>query len=109
MQWLCAVAGFGTSNCPAYLECGEAGHEADCFGAVQAAANAKENLKMSKLNLYISECYADQGPSQKRFTNGYKGRCAPVSCHYTFEPKKSLGNLLLEMLNMDLLSVVQDG
>ena len=38
---------------------------------------------MSKLNLYISECYADQGPALKRFTNGYKGRwgllCAPAA------------------------------
>ena len=41
---------------------------------LQAAANAKENLKMSKLNLYISECYADEAPKLKRFTNGYKGR-----------------------------------
>ena len=29
---------------------------------------------MSKLNLYISECYADEAPKLKRFTNGYKGR-----------------------------------
>lgn len=41
---------------------------------LQAAANAKENLKMSKLNLYISECYADSGPAFKRFSHGYKGR-----------------------------------
>ncbi|CAK0781750.1 hypothetical protein CVIRNUC_005462 [Coccomyxa viridis] len=41
---------------------------------ISAAANAKENLKMSKLNLYISECYADEAPKLKRFTNGYKGR-----------------------------------
>ena len=43
---------------------------------MQAAANAKENLNLSKLNLYVSECYADAGPNLKRFTNGYKGRCA---------------------------------
>ncbi len=41
---------------------------------LQAAANAKENMKMSKLNLYISECYADSGPAFKRFSHGYKGR-----------------------------------
>ena len=46
-------------------------------GSVQAAANAKENLNLSKLNLYVSECYADAGPNLKRFTNGYKGRYAP--------------------------------
>ena len=41
---------------------------------MQAGANAKENLGMSKLNLYISECYADEAPKLKRFTHGYKGR-----------------------------------
>ena len=46
---------------------------------MQAAANAKENLKMSKLNLYISECYADEAPKLKRFTHGYKGRSVPPS------------------------------
>ena len=35
---------------------------------------------MSKLNLYVSECYADAGPNLKRFTNGYKGRCATACC-----------------------------
>ena len=47
---------------------------------MQAAANAKENLNLSKLNLYVSECYADAGPNLKRFTNGYKGRWAPGCC-----------------------------
>jgi len=41
---------------------------------LSAGANAKENLGMSKLNLYISECYADEAPKLKRFTHGYKGR-----------------------------------
>ncbi|BDA43651.1 50S ribosomal protein L22 [Coccomyxa sp. Obi] len=58
---------------------------------ISAAANAKENLKMSKLNLYISECYADSGPAFKRFSHGYKGRAYKIlrpTSHLTIKVKE---------------------
>ena len=45
---------------------------------------------MSKLNLYVSECYADEAPKLKRFTHGYKGRwvsrsfpCTWAACYWS--------------------------
>ncbi|EIE19413.1 hypothetical protein COCSUDRAFT_25855 [Coccomyxa subellipsoidea C-169] len=58
---------------------------------ISAAANAKENMKMSKLNLYISECYADSGPAFKRFSHGYKGRAYKIlrpTSHLTIKVKE---------------------
>lgn len=42
-----------------------------CF---QAAANAKNNQGALKTKLVVSECYADGGPSLKRFKTRAKGR-----------------------------------
>ena len=38
------------------------------------AANAENNLGMSKDNLFVAECYADQGPTLKRVQPVSKGR-----------------------------------
>ena len=39
-----------------------------------AAANAEVNLGMSKDNLYVAECFADQGPTLKRMQPVSRGR-----------------------------------
>lgn len=41
---------------------------------MSCAANAKNNLEMSKSKLYISEAFADQGPYLKRMQPRAKGR-----------------------------------
>lgn len=41
---------------------------------LSAGANAKNNNGLSKANLVISECFADGGPSMKRFRPRAKGR-----------------------------------
>lgn len=42
--------------------------------AMQAGANAKENLGLKKLKLYVSECYCNEGPILKRIKTRAKGR-----------------------------------
>lgn len=39
-----------------------------------AAANAENNLNMSKSDLFVAECFADQGPILKRIQARAKGR-----------------------------------
>ena len=39
-----------------------------------AAANAEVNLGMNKDNLYVAECFADQGPTLKRMQPVSRGR-----------------------------------
>ena len=39
-----------------------------------AAANAENNNGMSKDNLYVAECYANQGPTMKRVRPRAQGR-----------------------------------
>ena len=41
---------------------------------VSAAANAENNLGMNKDNLFVAECYADQGPTLKRVMPRAQGR-----------------------------------
>ena len=41
---------------------------------LSAAANAKNNLGMKKKDLYVSECFADEGPVMKRFRPRAQGR-----------------------------------
>lgn len=41
---------------------------------MSAGANAENNLGMSKENLYVAACYADQGPTLKRVQPVSKGR-----------------------------------
>ena len=43
-----------------------------------AAANAENNLQMSKDELFVTACYVDQGPTYKRYGPGPWG--APISC-----------------------------
>ena len=41
---------------------------------MSAAANAENNLGLSKDNLYVAACFADQGPTLKRVMPREKGR-----------------------------------
>lgn len=43
-----------------------------------AVANAENNHNMNVDELYVSEVYANQGPTMKRFTAGSMGRANPV-------------------------------
>lgn len=43
-----------------------------------AAANAENNLNLSKSDLYVAECYADQGPTLKRVMPRAKGSAARI-------------------------------
>lgn len=42
-----------------------------------AAANAEENLGLSRRDLYIHEIMADEGPRHKRYRFGARGRVKP--------------------------------
>eukprot|EP00803_Ostreobium_quekettii_P000368 evm.model.scf_159.7 EVM.evm.TU.scf_159.7 scf_159:41288-43554(+) len=58
---------------------------------VSAAANAKHNLGLKKSKLYVSECYADPGPTLKRFLPRAKGRADRIhkpSSHITIKVKE---------------------
>ncbi len=51
-----------------------------------AAANAENNLAMSKDNLYVAECYATNAPQMKRMMPRARGRADRIlkrSCHIT--------------------------
>lgn len=51
-----------------------------------AAANAEVNKGMSKDNLFVAKCFADQGPTLKRFQPVSKGRAHSIlkrTCHIT--------------------------
>lgn len=41
---------------------------------LSAAANAEHNLQMNAADLYVTECYADQGPTLKRMQPMGHGR-----------------------------------
>lgn len=43
-----------------------------------AAANAEHNYNMNRDNLYISQAYADQGPTLKRFKARAMGRAGMI-------------------------------
>ena len=45
---------------------------------LSAAANAENNKDMNRDALYISECYADQGPTIKRYRPRAMGRAASI-------------------------------
>lgn len=47
-------------------------HVLKCLNS--AAANAEVNLGMNKDNLYVAECFADQGPTLKRMQLVSRGR-----------------------------------
>ena len=51
-----------------------------------AAANAENNLAMSKDNLFVAECYATNAPQMKRMMPRARGRADRIlkrSCHIT--------------------------
>lgn len=53
-----------------------------------AAANAKNNLKIDKDKLYISEAFVNKGPILKRFRSRAKGRIYTIqkyTCHITIQ------------------------
>ena len=43
-----------------------------------ALANAEENESMAPEDMWISEIYADEGPTAKRFLPGGRGRVNPI-------------------------------
>lgn len=43
-----------------------------------AIANAENNFDMDVENLFVSEVYANQGPTMKRFKAGSMGRANPI-------------------------------
>jgi large subunit ribosomal protein L22 len=59
-----------------------------------AAANAENNYDMNRDALYISECYADQGPIIKRYRPRAQGRAASIhkkTSHITIVLKEKEG------------------
>lgn len=51
-----------------------------------AAANAENNLNMARNDLFVAECFADDGPTLKRVNPVSKGRAYRInkrSCHIT--------------------------
>jgi large subunit ribosomal protein L22 len=45
---------------------------------LSAAANAQNNNDMDRESLYVAKCYADQGPTLKRFRPRAQGRAAMI-------------------------------
>jgi len=45
---------------------------------LSAAANAENNYEMNRDALYVAECYADQGPTLKRFRPRARGRATMI-------------------------------
>ena len=51
-----------------------------------AAANAEHNANLSAEELYVASCYADDGPTLKRWRPRARGRATPIlkrTCHIT--------------------------
>ena len=51
-----------------------------------AAANAEHNENLAPEELYVSVCYADEGPTVKRWRPRARGRATPIlkrTCHIT--------------------------
>ena len=46
-----------------------------------AIANAENNLEMDRENLYVAECYANQGPTLKRYWARSHGRADMIKKH----------------------------
>lgn len=42
-----------------------------------AVANAEENFELSRQDLYLAEVFSDEGPRQRRFKAGARGRYKP--------------------------------
>ena len=66
-----------------------------------AVANAVNNDGLEAETLYVKACYADEGPTLRRFKPRAKGRATRINkrtCHIT---------IVLGVIDADLLSVVQ--
>ena len=66
-----------------------------------AVANAVHNDELDAEELYVKACFADEGPTQKRFTPRARGRAGRIkkrSCHIT---------IVVARLDDDRLEVVQ--
>lgn len=51
-----------------------------------AIANAENNFSMNRDALYVKECFANPGPTMKRYVARSKGSASPIlkrSCHIT--------------------------
>jgi len=51
-----------------------------------AIANAEHNSNLPATELYVASCYADEGPTLKRFRPRARGRATPImkrTCHIT--------------------------
>ncbi len=46
-----------------------------------AAANAEQNYKMKRENLFVAEAFADGGPTMKRYQPRQRGRAFPIKQH----------------------------
>ena len=44
-----------------------------------AAANAENNFGLEKANLVVSEAFANEGPTMKRFRPRAKGSASPIN------------------------------
>ena len=61
---------------------------------LSAAANAENNFEMDRDSLYVSECYADQGPIMKRYRPRAMGRAGSIhkkTSHITIILKEKEG------------------
>lgn len=57
---------------------------------LSAAANAKHNMGLKKKDLYVSECFADEGPIMKRAQPRAQGRAYAIhkpTCHIVVKVK----------------------
>jgi large subunit ribosomal protein L22 len=66
-----------------------------------AVANAVNNDSLEAETLYVKACYADEGPTLRRFKPRARGRATRINkrtCHIT---------IVLDVIEADLLSVVQ--
>ena len=64
----------------------KAGSEAILKVVNSAAANAENNLNMVRSDLFVAECFADDGPTLKRVRPMSKGRAYRINkrtCHIT--------------------------
>ena len=69
------IRGKSVNEAVAILEnCNKAGALPIKKVVMSAAANAEHNLGMSKDNLFVAACFADQGPTLKRVRPVSKGR-----------------------------------
>jgi large subunit ribosomal protein L22 len=66
-----------------------------------AVANAVNNDSLEAETLYVKACYADEGPTLRRFKPRARGRATRINkrtCHIT---------IVLDVIEADLLTVVQ--